>query len=752
MTTPPLPPEHADLLLQAHALLSHYRYEDAGRVVQALLELSPANVDALTMKAQLALQQGNLDAAATAIAAAARVAPALAAVQYTRGRVHKARGELPQAIECYRRAVASEPANADILTSLGIALRALGNLEEAVQSYRQALAANPGHLAAQNNLANALAAAGDPDAARRGRAAVAQSVLELQARSRALQGQGQLRSAIDLLQQALAIQPSPQLFVSAANLAMDCGDNALALDFVDRLLEIDPHNHTGLRLGCLVAVSAGLTERLARYAGPLRQVAPHDEMHLVIRLALPAVQDSRESIAASRAAYEAALDELLQGEVRVSDPLVLFGFPAFYLAYHGECDRDLQIKAARFHAQVLPSLAFTAPHCQRPRRAGRIRLGFLSRFFYAHSIGKTSRGLIERTDRERFETYAIRLTPSREDETTELIRRAAEHSIEVSATATGLEAARAQLAALELDVLFYQDIGMDPATYLLSFARLAPVQCVSYGHPNTTGVPSIDYFVSNDLYEGEHSDSHYSERLVRLHDLPTLAYYYRPEMTRAPVRRASLGLPERATLYVCPQTLFKIHPDMDELLHAILRRDAQGRLILIRGHYPEWADKLAGRLRRTMGEVFERVMFVPPLPSGPFMQLLATSDVMLDPLYFNGMNSSLEALATGLPVVTLPTALQRGRHTSAMYRKMGVTECIAASRDDYVNIAVRLGTDTAYRNQVRERILQRNQALYEDARVVREFERFYLSALAESQARAPLPDTARSDGSRQGME
>jgi protein O-GlcNAc transferase len=739
MTTSPLPPEHSDLLLQARALLSHYRYEDAGRVVQALLELAPANVDALTLQAQLALQQGNLEAAARASAAAARVAPQLAAVHYTRGRVHKARGELPQAIACYRLAVAIEPANADILTSLGIALRALGNLEEAIQAYREALAANPGHLAAQNNLANALAAAGEPDAARRGRAVVAQSVLDLQERARALQAQGQLRAAIDLLQQALAIQPGPQLFVSAANLAMDCGDNALALDFVDRLLEIDAHNHTGLRLGCLVAVSAGLTERLARYAGPLLRVAPHDEMHLMIRLALPALQDSRVSIAASRAGYEAALDELLQLDVKITDPLVLFAFPAFYLAYHGECDRDLQMKAARFHAHVLPSLVFTAPHCQRPRRPGRIRLGFISRFFYTHSIGKTSRGLIEHTDRERFETYAIRLTPGREDETTELIRRAAEHSVEVSATATGLEAARAQLAALELDVLFYQDIGMDPASYLLSFARLAPVQCVSYGHPNTTGVPAMDYFVSNDLYETEDADAHYSERLVRLHDLPTLAYYYRPDVARGPVRRASLGLPEPATIYVCPQTLFKIHPDMDELLHAILRRDAHGRLILIRGHYPEWADKLAGRLRRTMGAVFERVMFLPPLPNGPFMQLLAASDVMLDPLHFNGMNSSLEALATGLPVVTLPTQLQRGRHTAAMYRKMGVTECIAASPDDYVNIAVRLGTDAAYRSQVRARILQRNQVLYEDARVVREFERFYLSALAGCRGRAPLP-------------
>jgi tetratricopeptide (TPR) repeat protein len=63
----------------------------------------------------------------------------------------------------------------------------------------------------------------------------------------------------------------------------------------------------------------------------------------------------------------------------------------------------------------------------------------------------------------------------------------------------GLERAHTQLGALELDVLFYQDIGMESVSYFLSFARLASVQCVSFGHPNTTGVPNMDYFISNDL-------------------------------------------------------------------------------------------------------------------------------------------------------------------------------------------------------------------------------------------------------------
>jgi len=101
---------------------------------------------------------------------------------------------------------------------------------------------------------------------------------------------------------------------------------------------------------------------------------------------------------------------------------------------------------------------------------------------------------------------------------------------------------------------------------------------------------------------------------------------------------------------------------------------------------------------------------------------------MLDTVHFNGMNTSLEAFAVGTPVVTLPAAFQRGRHTQAMYRRMGLDDLIAGNADAYVDTAVRLANDADYRRTVSSRILANNAALFEDAAVVREFERFFLAA------------------------
>jgi protein O-GlcNAc transferase len=91
------------------------------------------------------------------------------------------------------------------------------------------------------------------------------------------------------------------------------------------------------------------------------------------------------------------------------------------------------------------------------------------------------------------------------------------------------------------------------------------------GHPVTTGIPAIDFFISVHDLEPDDADSHYSERLVRLASPPTC--YSRPSRPDAPLDRKSLGVPSDATLYLCPQSLFKFHPDFDAALAAILRED-----------------------------------------------------------------------------------------------------------------------------------------------------------------------------------
>jgi len=105
------------------------------------------------------------------------------------------------------------------------------------------------------------------------------------------------------------------------------------------------------------------------------------------------------------------------------------------------------------------------------------------------------------------------------------------------------------------------------------------------------------------------------------------------------------------------------------------------------------------------------------------------ADVVLDPPFFGGGNTSYEAFAMGLPIVTWPGEFMRGRVTEGCYRQMGFTDLIADGLDSYVEIAHRLANDRAWREQVKTEIAARAHALYEDTEVVREFEKFFIAAV-----------------------
>jgi predicted O-linked N-acetylglucosamine transferase (SPINDLY family) len=351
-------------------------------------------------------------------------------------------------------------------------------------------------------------------------------------------------------------------------------------------------------------------------------------------------------------------------------------------------------------------------------------VGFISQFFHNHSVGRHYAGLIRHLARNRFRTVVLRF-PGADDEMSRAINASAD---EVVVLTPDLAGAREMIAGQKLDALYYTDIGMDPLTYFLAFARLAPVQCVTNGHPVTTGIPAIDYFVSSDAIEPAEADAHYTEQLVRMQNIPN--YYERPRLEGPPRTRRECGLRDDWHIYLCAQNLCKLQPDFDLILGEILRRDAQGRVILFHGAEKGWSERLAIRLRRTIPDVAGRVGFLDHQRNNDFLHLLTLADAVLDSTHFCGGTTTAQALAVGAPVVTLPGEFMRGRITDGCYRRMGMSELSARDAEDYVQIAVRLGIDPVWRQEIREKILAQNSILYDNPGFIRELEEFFIAACA----------------------
>jgi predicted O-linked N-acetylglucosamine transferase (SPINDLY family) len=249
---------------------------------------------------------------------------------------------------------------------------------------------------------------------------------------------------------------------------------------------------------------------------------------------------------------------------------------------------------------------------------------------------------------------------------------------------------------------------------------MAPIQCVTWGHPETTGSPCADYFLSSELLETADADGHYTESLVRMPLLGT--FYERPVLSGPTRNRASLGLPEDRHVYLCPQTLFKFHPDFDAILAGIVAADPQAEIVLLEGRVPAWTERLRKRWASTIPQATHRMRFLPAVPRDDFLSLLKLAEVIIDPLHFGGGNSTYEAMGMGTPVITLPGDFLRSRITYAMYQKMGWTDLVVQSPEAYVAAAVACVVDPEVRTRVRQAIVQRADCLFEDPREVRVLE------------------------------
>jgi protein O-GlcNAc transferase len=541
---------------------------------------------------------------------------------------------------------------------------------------------------------------------------------------RALAAQRERRTAeaLALFRRAAAARPdSAEIANQLGNALQDADQQEQALEQYRRAVATDPGFVPGLQnLGYLL-VSQGLTDEGLEHLRRAQEAEPRDLNRVLIATALPVIYASIDDAAVRRQRLEDQVRELAESEVRIdtSDTLIPTNF---FAAYHGQDDRALHANLGRIF--IGPDLAAVPPGDRPSGAGGRARIGLISAYFRDHTIGRLNLGRVQHLDRERFEVVVLSASASR-DPIALAFEQAADRFVSLPREPGP---ARQLVVEQQLDLLLFCDVGMDALTYTLAFSRMAPVQCATWGHPVTTGSPSIDYFVSSELLETADADAHYIERLVRL---PSLATSY-PRVEPGPGAdrlRTELGLDEAANVYGCPQTLFKLHPSFDPLLAEILRRDPDGVLVLIEGRMPTWTRLLRERLARTMPDVVDRIRWLAPLPRERFLALLAATDVLLDPITFGGGNTSYEALGVGTPVVTLPGELMRTRITRALYAKAGYMELVADSADEYVETAVRLGTDAVARDGARARIRESCGVLFEDPAEIRDLDAFVAEAV-----------------------
>lgn len=598
-----------------------------------------------------------------------------------------ARGDVPAAIEALERIVAMRPDDAAAHRNLVALLASQERVDEAREALRRAVAAVPHDASLWVRLASAETHFGDAAAALSclGKAVACMSALAADWREI---GQGYLEHwRYPEAERALGLSS-----------ALDAGEPA-----TETLLAFARQE-----LGDMGGAAQALARARAR-----------DEANLAValgeRLMLPQVYEDLADVARWRERYGAGLDEVEREADRFlprAAEVLDLNRQNFLLAYQGEDDTGLQ---RRYSALLGRLVAAARPEWRAPRPvtfdgSRRLRVGFVGTIFRDCTAGRYFERWITGLDADRFERFVYHVASVADDFT----RRIASSSEHFSVARGGArETARAILAD-DLDVLVHPEVGMASVSYLLAAMRLAPVQAAGWGHPVTTGSDTIDHYFTCAEMEPPDGDAHYVEHLVRL---PGPGVSYSMPAPPPPGTRAQAGLPQDRRIYLCAQSLFKVHPEMDDLLARIAAADERAVLVFFQAPARRVTEAFAARVQRALArrDVPPRgqLKFLPRMASGHFRRVLALADVVLDTPRWSGGNTSIDAFAAGVPVVTLPGRFMRGRQTLGMLRLMELQELVAASAEDYVRIAVEVAQDAARNAALREAIVARRAVLFD---------------------------------------
>ncbi len=408
--------------------------------------------------------------------------------------------------------------------------------------------------------------------------------------------------------------------------------------------------------------------------------------------------------------------------IQVSDPkkadmiaahcLLHLDFVPFYFQ-QGNPRPIIEKRGCLFQSLYPPSRSILPPPSFGPAAAkGRIRLGVLRPHFEHGAETCATLPIFEHLDRSRFDITLLAMKTT-QDPLAEYCASRADRAVVLS---DDLEESARAIRDYDLDLLFYgtnMSCSISALT-VMGTERLARVQVSSICSPFSTGLPEMDVFIAGTLAEPDASaENDYSEELVRMEGSAVcFSFSDRPRPSGLPLDRASLGIPGSAVVFASGANFYKLLPELRESWVKILAATPGSRL-LIYPFSPGWGTAYAsGELFESLKRLFHahgvdksRLISVATLPSsGDVLELLRSADIYLDSFPYSGATSLQDPLEVGIPIVAMDGRTHRFAQASAFLRELGLEELIARDPDDYVELAVKLGSDADYRLAIGQRI------------------------------------------------
>lgn len=288
-----------------------------------------------------------------------------------------------------------------------------------------------------------------------------------------------------------------------------------------------------------------------------------------------------------------------------------------------------------------------------------------------------------------------------------------------------------KIVNLNLDILLYLDLHIEPALNWLAQSKLAKIQIATHGHPVTSGINKniMNYFISWEAAEIENAQNHYTEELLLIpknimwekfiprnteDHLSMLTGKSWKHITRSYFKSELKRINLKSNWYFCSQATFKFNYKFDSIIKRILEKDPNAEFIMIHidSQLYRLKDLFIKRLKQN-GVNINKIHFIKKMAHHIMMAMYNVTDVALDSFFFGGDTTSREAFEIGTPIITLPHKYLGSRWTYAYYNHMGISDLIAKDEEDYVNLAVNVAKNKNYAKAIRQKIKENSHKIFQ---------------------------------------
>ncbi|QIK38613.1 tetratricopeptide repeat protein [Caldichromatium japonicum] len=740
---------------QALALFKKGQQQEAEHQIQAILQRTPNDLQALQALGMMAAQTGRLDEAERLWRRCVELAPNQPANHINLANLLMGLGRINEAEGFYRRAIALVPQMPVAHYNYGRCLSALGRLDEAILAYRKALALQPAFFEAGVNLGLVLCEKeayqeaeevyrnllnhhpetpelrvylgdmmrlrGQPDKARLEYEAVLHKYPQ-HPRARLSLGllwidEHGLAKAAELIEPLIKETrlPKGDVLVALALLRARQGDQKTAIDLLSE----------AIRAG------ANRPQHYLTQAIWLAEIRNRDQALAVLEQSLALFGDKPPEILGQLIVNQRHLcnwqhwDERIKTlveRIKNTDRAIISPFVA--LSIPGLNSADLLKVARAFAKRFQPWVKQSAKLPQRVIKdisVSRIRIGYLSCDFHEHATAYLTAGVFERHDRKRFEIFAYSWGPNDDSAMRRRLLSAFDRFVEIGSLSHFDAASRIRADGIDI-LVDLKGYTRNARTEILAL-RPCPIQVNWLGYPGSMGASFIDYIIVDSITVPEDHASYYDERLAYM------PHAYAP-VDDVPVKlmtptRADAGLPEEGFVFCSFNNPYKITPDIFDRWCNLLK-DIEGSVLWLFAERESVKHNLCHEAR-LRGIAPERLIFASKVSHEKHLARLTLADLCLDTLPYNAHTTASDALRAGIPILTCLGETFPGRVAASLLTAAGMSELIVQDLDAYEAQARFLATHPDELIQLRERLRagQHRSAYFDTERFTRNLEFLY---------------------------